>query len=194
MIDTEIAIEQSNKYSARLSEIKNYFADKTTDWLTTNHSDRVKELAKVQNIRDYIYDFILRILDVPHSNLNYKGPSGRLRIKEQVQTFNDRAKLVAVQKQDLPFCCGIQEWGNFLFNNIEDNNPILYNLIIDWMRLESNLLMDNDMGAYSIVNYFIDTLFMDILEKRDDLTFIKEFTNPKTKATLKTFIFDNKIV
>lgn len=194
MIDTEIAIEQSNKYSARLSEIKNYFADKTTDWLTTNHGNRVKELAKVQNIRDYIYDFILLILDIKHSNLNYKGPGGRLKIKEKVQTYGAEAKLVELQRQDLPFCCGIQEWGNFLFNNIEDNNPILYNLVIDWMRLESNLVLDNDMGAYSIVNYFTITPFASILEKRDDLTFIKEFTNPKTKATLQTFIFDNKIV
>jgi hypothetical protein len=89
----------------------------------------------------------------------------------------------------LPKCCGITEFGDFVIN---EENKEKINIFLDIIKLRCHT-NPKIYGAYSIINYFVNTEFTKILEKRDDLTFIKEFKNPKTGATLKTFIFDNNI-
>lgn len=90
----------------------------------------------------------------------------------------------------MPYCCGITEFGDFVINTKCEKT---INIFLDIIRLRCHLY-PKVYGAYSIINYYVDTLFDDILNKRDDLTFVKKFKNPKTKAILNTYVFDNKIL
>lgn len=175
------------------------------------HCERIKKLAKpITNIDNNIKS-IIEILQVlcaiendmsaeEFSNMkSYSSISNNtfyIKIKNDT-IFSSHKYAIRIQCSILPYCCGISEYGNFMFNgkyaldsNLENTK---YNLIIDLIRLHSMFHRKNVSGAYSIINYFVDTPFMKYLELRDDLTFIKKFTNPKTGATLKTFIFDSKI-
>jgi hypothetical protein len=93
----------------------------------------------------------------------------------------------------LPFCCGVTEYGDFGFPDLKMNKELFYNLLIDLIRLKAASRRQSFSGAVGIINYFINTDFMKVLEKRDDLFEVTFFTNPKTSAKLKMFKFDTKI-
>lgn len=202
-----------NNYKQFLKELGNRFADCEDDFFLKDHIKRLKGLGSprinlgntLKSLVEYlgVIGMIEWKIDKNEWNsikdfLSIKMGSINCRINKVNNLVNKWAPVrfyFSMNVTTLPYCCGICEYGNFSFNEgtITDLDKVKYNLIIDLIRIHSSLNRRELTGAYNIINYFVGSKFNKALEEREDLTFIKEFTNPKTNKTLKTFIFNTTI-
>ncbi len=196
-------------YNEELKKINNPLADKDLSYFLENHENRIQELKESKTSEEDIFNFLViltnieqdkrySIKDLPFSgSLNtrtYRSSYTQLVIPSGFSSPT-RAYMFLYAASILPYCCGVTEFGNFNFYNYTkvDRN-LVFNLVIDLIRLSANNnRIGSGSGAVGLINYFVHLPFGDVLKKRDDLTFIKEFTNPKTTQTLKMYIFNTKI-
>lgn len=204
-----------DNYKQFLKELGNRFADCKDDFFLKNHTRRLKGLGSPRiNLGNTIKSLVeyLSVIGMVECKID-KNEWNRVKDCTVVRVNNINCKLnnlnsilgkwtpvysyFSVNVTMLPYCCGVCEYGNFSFaeggKGIYDLDKIKYNLIMDLIRIHASLNKKEVTGAYNIINYFVGTKFTKALEERDDLTFIKEFTNPKTNKTLKTFIFNTTI-
>ena len=215
----EVEEESNNPYSKELSVKKNSLAGKDLNYFLTNHSKRLKvykktPLGSIQEVLDFLEVLTLKEQDETiedsakplygfnRINLRREGSDAQLMIKSPWGTVS-KTYFYRFQSRILPFCCGVCEYGQFTFSKftkVEDQ--LVYNLIIDLIRLMAHNNRTTHSGAVGMINTMVEvtdekestnTEFILALEQRDDLTFVKQFTNPKTRHTLKMFVFDTQI-
>ena len=192
----EVEEESNNPYSKELSVKKNSLAGKDLNYFLTNHSKRLKvykktPLGSIQEVLDFLEVLTLKEQDETiedsakplygfnRINLRREGSDAQLMIKSPWGTVS-KTYFYRFQSRILPFCCGVCEYGQFTFSK--------------FTKVEDEKESDEDkMLTTGVINYFTNTEFILALEQRDDLTFVKQFTNPKTRHTLKMFVFDTQI-
>src|SRR5882757_7193198 len=164
MNETKELVVEGNPYSHLLS---GFYQDKTIDWLTTRHYSRIQQLHKYSVKPSSIILFLKVIRDnmdkdieIPLEMREFISPSN-VTIKHR-----NRKQFFDYSGSSFPFCCGIYEYGDFVFDiqNFGKDCLLVYNLIIDYLRLNSYYNQEDYTGAYSMINYFIDTKFTAILE------------------------------
>lgn len=224
--DTEVIVKKKKKeeivaitpiiesnYKDFLKELNNPLVDLDYTYLTTNHLERLKFYISgypFHIILDNIYQYLIVIgiiewrkskeqwKDIKSHNLKIYEGSFYCKFLSDYDSFNVSYYYnVSFRATRLPYCCGVSEYGEFIFNALESISKELsilkYNLFIDLIRLHSMYYRKEMSGAYSMINYFVETEFDKVLSLREDITFIKKFTNPKTKTTLNTYIFDSQV-
>lgn len=210
-MDSELleVVKMITKGDIKKEEVKeNNLLGLDPTYFMSNASKRISKLKKDKNSIENIFEY-LKILATTEQNDNEftvdkftrntaVNESARNFVKinkvTNVLNWNPGIYFYIYQANRLPYCCGVTEYGNFQFTEYKlvDQN-LVYNLIIDLIRLSANNERRQFSGAVGIINYFINTPFMNILESRDDLRIVEEFTNPKTNHKLKMFIFNTKI-
>lgn len=194
-----------NSYREELNKIENPLYKEEINFFLTNHIERLRSLIGHSRkifeflkiialsygdlIENSIYNSItsstIRITSINNSR-SYEYPIGEVKIAP--------VNFLGYKSSRAPYCCGWTEYGEFNFKEYrKEDKELVFNLIIDLIRLSANECRSTHSGAVGMINYFVGTDFTRILENRDDLNFIKQFKNPKTNATLKCFIFDTLI-
>lgn len=206
--------EMPNPYSKELGEVANLLAFRSLNYFYSNHKKRVLELSKIKTTTnslsgiDLIQQF-LKILvnieqekDVDTSKLFNPVPTNFSLRGTQLNLYTTKygagsvvtERLFNYTSQTLPYCCGVCEYGGFSYikpSKVEIK--LVHNLILDLIKLTADRDRKDHTGAVGLINYFIDTDFMETLLNRDDLELVKAFQNPKTGKKLNMFLFDTKI-
>lgn len=216
MFTEEVAVNVTNGiYSlANIEEVVETNKEESNDLLKLdpkyfleNATNRLKKLkrAGVKKSIDKIVKYLM-ILALTEQNkegatikdfnsTNFSNRSNSSFIKLMIgndRFFNEYFYIY--QANRMPFCCGVTEYGNFSFREIKlVDKDLVFNLILDLIRLSASNKRALFSGALGVINYFINTPFMKVIENRDDLRFVEQFTNPKTSHKLKMFIFNTKI-
>lgn len=205
-VDKEI-----NPYRTQLKEKENPFADKNLSYFLTDHNKRISQLGKTVKKTEESITYIDQFLEILsqtqqgneevdlskmyNKNLtNYRTGSRSVSMFFNTVWGVSRRYLYQYGSQRLPHCCGVCEYGGFVFDTFTKvEEELVYNLMLDLIRLTANIERRQHSGAIGIINYFVGLPFMKVLNQRDDLSFTREFKNPKTGATLRMFIFNTKI-
>lgn len=215
LLEVAETVTKGNSYDVivinGLRVLESKFLDVPIDYFKTNALKRIKQLRRSnKNSINEIFKYLL-VLAFVEADMEISRDSIRAFQDDRYRSNNsDTRSSIKLSRQGLfgivnyyfysylssrlPYCCGVTEYGQFGFEKIiKVDQDLVYNLVLDLIKLSANGCRTSHSGAVGIINYFIDTPFMNILESRDDLEFVKEFKNPKTNHTLKMFTFNTKI-